>query len=68
LNSSKTLPRRPSRDIEHHIVTKGPPLACRFRRLDGKKLAAAKKEFLQMERDGIIRCSDSPWSSPLHMV
>jgi hypothetical protein len=54
--------------VEHHIVTKGPPLACRFRRLDGEKLASAKKEFLQMERDGIIRRSDSPWSSPLHMV
>jgi hypothetical protein len=26
-------------------------LACR---LDGKKLVAAKKEFLQMEKDGIV--------------
>ena len=43
-------------------------MACRFRRLDGEKLAAAKKEFLQMERDGIVRRSNSPWSSPLHMV
>jgi hypothetical protein len=43
-------------------------LACRFRRLDGEKLAAAKKEFLKMERDGIVRRSNSPWSSPLHMV
>jgi hypothetical protein len=33
-----------------------------------QKLAAVKKEFLQMERDGIIRHSNSPWSSPLHMV
>jgi hypothetical protein len=68
VNSSKTLPRRPSGDVEHHIVTKGPPLSCRFRRPDSEKLAAAKKEFLQMEKDGIIRRSDSPWSSPLHMV
>jgi hypothetical protein len=29
-------------------------LSCRFRHLDCEKLAAAKKEFLQMERDGII--------------
>ncbi len=68
VNSSKQLPRKPSGDVEHHIVTRGPPLACRFRRLDGEKLAAAKKEFLQMERDGIVRRSNSPWSSPLHMV
>ncbi len=67
VNSSKTLPWRPSGDVEHNIVTKGPPLSCHFRHLDGKKLAAAKKEFLQMERVGIIRRSDSPWSSPLHM-
>ena len=35
---------------------------------DGEKLAVAKKEFLQMERDGIVQRSNSPWSSPLHMV
>ncbi len=57
VNSSKQLPRKPSGDVENHIVTRGPPLACRFRRLDGEKLAAAKKEFLQMERDGIVRRS-----------
>jgi hypothetical protein len=66
--ASKTLPRRPSGDVEHHIVTKGPPLSCRFRRLDDKKLAAAKEEFLHMEKEGIIRRSNSPWSLPLHMV
>jgi hypothetical protein len=31
-------------------------------------LAAAKVEFLQLEKDGIVRRSDSPWSSPVHMV
>ncbi len=68
VNSSKQLHKKPSGDVEHHIVTRGPPMACRFRRLDGEKLAAAKKEFLQMEKDGIVRRSNSPWSSPLHMV
>ncbi len=68
VNASKTLPRRPSGDVEHHIVTKGPPLSCRFRRLDGEKLAAAREDFLHMEKEGIIRRSNSPWSSPLHMV
>ena len=32
------------------------------------KLNAAKAEFQKMESAGIIRCSDSPWASPLHMV
>jgi hypothetical protein len=50
------------------IKTTGPPIASRFRRLDGEKLAAAKKEFEQLERDGIVRRSVRPWSSPLHMV
>jgi hypothetical protein len=52
-------------DVEHHIKTSGPPIASRFRRLDAEKLAAAKAEFLQLEKDGIVRRSDSPWSSPL---
>ncbi len=52
----------------HHIVTTGPPIAARFRRLDGEKLEAAKAEFRQLEADGIIQRSTSPWASPLHMV
>ncbi len=36
--------------------------------LDPEKLAAAKAEFAALERDGIIRRSNSPWASPLHMV
>ncbi len=46
----------------------GPPIASRFRRLDAEKAAAAKAEFLQLEKDGIVRRSDSPWSSPLDKV
>ncbi len=65
VNSCRRLPRKPSRDVEHHIDTRGPLLACR---LDGKKLAVAKKEFFQLEKDEIVRQSNSPWSSPLHMV
>ena len=64
---SKVLPPVGT-DVEHHIKTSGPPIASRFRRLDAEKLAAAKAEFLQLEKDGIVRRSDSPWSSPLHMV
>ncbi len=64
---SKVLPLVGT-DVEHHIKTSGPPIASRFRRLDAEKLAAAKAELLQLEKDGIVRRSDSPWSSPLHMV
>jgi len=67
VNSSKSLPAA-STGVLHHIQTKGPPLACRFRRLDGVKLQAARAEFMQLEKEGIVRRSSSPWSSPLHMV
>jgi hypothetical protein len=68
VNSSSRLPRKPSGDVDHHIVTRGLPLACCFCGLDGEKLAVARKEFLRMEKDGIVRRSISQWSSPLHMV
>ena len=54
--------------IEHHIATQGPPLHAGARRLPPDKLAAAKKEFDAMEALGIIRRSNSPWASPLHVV
>jgi hypothetical protein len=38
------------------------------RRLDPDKLCKAEAEFHELEAAGIIRRSDSPWSSPLHMV
>ncbi len=65
--ASKPLPPV-SHDVVHHIVTHGPPIASKFRKLDGEKLAAAKAEFKQLEEDDIIQRSTSPWSSPLHMV
>jgi hypothetical protein len=63
----KSLPA-PTTGVKHHIVTRGPPVAARFQRLDAEKLAAAKMEFLQLEKEGIVRHSDSPWASLLHMV
>ncbi len=51
-----------SHDVIHHIVTHGPTIASKFRKLDGKKLAAAKAGFKQLEKDDIIQ------RSPLHMV
>jgi hypothetical protein len=37
-------------------------------RLDPEKYAVAEKEFLVLEAAGVIRHSDSPWASALHMV
>jgi hypothetical protein len=67
------VPRfRPDDEVKHsskhHITTSGPPLHARARRLHGEKLAIAKAEFTEMERLGIIRRSDSPWASPLHIA
>ena len=55
-------------DITHHINTNGPPVSSRTRRLSPEKLQVARKEFEHMMELGIIRPSDSPWASPLHMV
>ena len=41
--------------IEHYIETKGHPVFAKPRRLDQAKLAAAKAEFAELERLGIIR-------------
>jgi hypothetical protein len=54
--------------VTHAIITTGRPVTARFRRLDTEKLAAAKKEFLQLEADGIIRRSCSSWASPLQYI
>jgi hypothetical protein len=54
--------------VQHVIVTEGRPVTAKFQRLDAGKLAAAKKEFFQLEQEGIIRRSSSAWASPLHMV
>ena len=54
--------------ITHHIRTQGPPVFCRSRRLAPDRLTVAKAEFDHMLQLGIIRPSESSWSSPLHMV
>ncbi len=61
--ASKRLPPV-SHDVVHHIVTHGPPIASKFRKLDGKKLAEAKAEFKQLEEDDIIQRSTSPGPVP----
>ncbi len=54
--------------VEHHLQTQGPPVFARARRLNEDQLRVAKQEFKTMEELGIVRRSNSPWSSPLHMV
>ena len=67
LNADGRLPPS-THGVEHHIVTKGRPVTAKFRRVDSTKLAAAKEEFQKLEKEGIVRRSDSEWASPLHMV
>ena len=59
----------PASRIYHSVDTAdAPPLHCKVRPLNEEKLAAAKAAFADMEAAGVIRRSNSPWSSPLHMV
>lgn len=62
-----TLPRR-STLVEHDIVTSGPPVAERPRRLPPDKLKAAQAEFNYMLEQVICRPSGKAWASPLHLV
>ena len=52
----------------HVIQTRGPPVYSRPRRLAPDKFKAAKAEFDRLLKAGVVRPSNSPWSSPLHMV
>ncbi len=58
----------PKHKICHTIETKGCPVFAKAHRLDPDKLRNAEAEFRELEAAGIIRRSDSPWSSPLHMA
>ncbi|XP_026465960.1 uncharacterized protein LOC113369433 [Ctenocephalides felis] len=52
----------------HRITTTGPPLASRFRKIFGEKAVAARSEIQDLLNRGILRPSNSPWASPIHMV
>lgn len=67
LTSSETNPPK-KHNVEHHIVTNGPPVYAKPRRLAPEKLKAAKAEFKRMEKSGTARRSSSKFSSALHMV
>ena len=55
-------------DVKHHIVTTGPPVISRLRRLLGEKLKAAKQDFDLLLFQGILRPSSSQWAIPLHLM
>ncbi|GFV78525.1 retrotransposable element Tf2 155 kDa protein type 1 [Trichonephila clavipes] len=60
--------KEPKHLVTHHIVTSGPPISAKVRRLAPDKLKLAKKEFEFMQEQGICRPSNSPWANPLHLV
>ena len=60
--------KMPKHQVEHFIPTEGSPVDAHARRFAPEKLAPAKAEFEAMEEMGVIRRSNSPWSSPLHVV
>ena len=66
--STGTTHPHPLHGISHTIETTGRPVFAKARRLDPGKLQSAKAEFQELEAAGIIRRSNSPWASPLHMV
>lgn len=61
-------PKAQKSDVVHHIITNGPPVHARPRRLPTDKLEAAKLEFQFMVEQGYCQPSSSNWASPLHMV
>ena len=54
--------------VQLHIPTTGPPVHAKVRRLEPEKFRIAREAFRTMEGLGIVQCSSSAWSSPLHMV
>ena len=58
----------PQHAVRHTIETRGQPVRAKARPLPSQKLAAAKANFAEMAMSGIVRRSNGPWSSPLHVV
>lgn len=54
--------------VTHHIITNGPPVASKARRMHPEREKAAQEEFQAMCEMGICRPSSSSWASPLHCV
>ncbi|GFW02734.1 retrotransposable element Tf2 155 kDa protein type 1 [Trichonephila clavipes] len=68
LSNPSLISKSASHGSVHHIITTGPPVTARPRRLHPKLYDAVKVELEFLLAQGIIRPSKSPWSSPLHVV
>ncbi|GFW71946.1 retrovirus-related Pol polyprotein from transposon 412 [Trichonephila clavipes] len=68
LSNHSLISKSASHGTVHHIITTGPPVTARPRRLHPKLYDAVKVEFEFLLAQGFIRPSKSPWSSPLHVV
>ncbi|GFT99024.1 retrovirus-related Pol polyprotein from transposon 297 [Trichonephila clavipes] len=68
LSNPSLISKSASHGTVHHIITTGPPVTDRPRRLHPKLYDAVEVEFEFLLAQGIIRPSKSPWSSPLHVV
>ncbi|KFD65722.1 LOW QUALITY PROTEIN: hypothetical protein M514_22061 [Trichuris suis] len=56
-----------SHSATHHIRTFGSPVHCHPGRLASERLRLAKQELASLLSAGIVRPSDSQWSSRLHI-
>ncbi|GFV86256.1 retrotransposable element Tf2 155 kDa protein type 1 [Trichonephila clavipes] len=63
LSNPTLISKSASHGTVHHIITTGPPVTARPRRLHPKLYDAVKVEFEFLLAQGIIRPSKSPWSS-----
>jgi hypothetical protein len=50
------------------MMTSGPPISSKFCSLDEEKLRGAKIEFEQLEKEDVVRRSDSPWALLLWQI
>ena len=55
-------------NINHHIITSGPPVKSNLQQLSPEKLTFVKEEIAQLLKDGIITPSSSLYASPIHIV
>ena len=55
-------------EFSHTIVTTGPPVTERARKLFGEKATIARTEIQRLLDNGVIRPSNSAWSSPIHLT
>ena len=57
-----------SNQVSHRIVVNGYPCRARARPLSPEKFQCAQKEINDLIEAGIVRRSDFPFASPMHMV